>query len=367
VEAPLLVDEPRRTRFVRRVRGIALLLAAFLLVSVLLVPLLVVAGVIDVVRWRRLRKRFVAVRLLALLWWVTLGELLGLVGLLRIWLRATIAGPAEHPYPYRQRLYRLRQRWLARHLAGLRVLLGLRLEVDGLELAGPGPVVILMRHTSTLDPLLPDVIVGRPLRLGLRVVAMRELVNLPTIDIGLRFAPHLLVSRRSAPGVDELDRLRELPRDLGADEGVLIFPEGMIYSPDRLARAKRAFARRRPELAPLIERMRHVLPPRLGGAIALLQSCPGADVVLCGHMGLAPLASVWRGGLIGNTVRVKFWRYPAEDVPTDSDEALVPWLFERWIELDDWIDQQLTQTATPEPLAELARAAGIGEVGVAGQ
>jgi 1-acyl-sn-glycerol-3-phosphate acyltransferase len=352
LEAPLLDDEPRRARFLRRARGIALLIVLFIVITVLSAPLVLCAVAIDVVRRRRVRKRWIAVRLLVLVWWGLLGELLGLLGLARIWLGAAVSGPATRPYPYRRQLYRLRQRWLARHLAGLRVLLGLRLEVDGLELAGPGPLVMLMRHTSTLDPLLPDVIVGRAHGLGLRVVAMRELVKIPTVDIGRRFAPHLFVSRRSAPGVHELERLRELPRDLADDEGVLIFPEGMIYHPDRLARAKRVFAKRRPELAPLVERMRHVLPPRQGGAITLLQSCGGADVVLCGHAGLAPLASAWQGGLIGNTVWVKFWRYPSEDVPRRDEESLVHWLYERWLEIDEWIDGHVGTALPVEPVTQ---------------
>lgn len=353
-EAPLLDHEPRRARFVRRARGIGLLLALFLAVSVLSVPLLLCALATDVTRALRGRKPWIALRLVALLWWLLLGELLGLLGLLGIWLRAAVHGPSVSPYPYRRRLYRVRQRWLRRHLAGVRVLLGLRLEIEGLESAGPGPLVMLVRHASTLDPLLPDAIVGHAHDLGLRFVLMRELLKLPTIDIGRRWAPTMFVSRRAAPGVHELERLRELPRELAGDEGIVIYPEGMVYSPERLTRAKRVFPKRQPALAPLVARMRHVLPPRQGGVLALLQGAREADVVLCGHIGLEPLGNIRQGGLIGNTVRIKFWRYRAPEVPTEDDAALVHWLYERWLDLDEWIDQNGATAVVQEPLVELS-------------
>jgi hypothetical protein len=37
---------------------------------------------------------------------------------------------------------------------------------------------------------------------------------------------------------------------------------------------------------------------------------------------------------------MKLWRRCAADVPRDSDDALTRWLYERWIELDDWFDEQ---------------------------
>ena len=33
---------------------------------------------------------------------------------------------------------------------------------------------------------------------------------------------------------------------------------------------------------------------------------------------------------------MKFWRFPASEVPADEAE-LIPWLYERWQVLDDWV------------------------------
>jgi hypothetical protein len=63
--------------------------------------------------------------------------------------------------------------------------------------------------------------------------------------------------------------------------------------------------------------------------------------VIFGHVGLDGfqyISDIWSGGLVGTTVRLKFWRYPAAEVPSDRDE-LITWLYDRWQELDDWIGE----------------------------
>jgi 1-acyl-sn-glycerol-3-phosphate acyltransferase len=135
--------------------------------------------------------------------------------------------------------------------------------------------------------------------------------------------------------------MRQLTVNLGRGDGILIYPEGTRCTAAKLERAKEIIAERQPELAPLAARLRHVLPPRLGGTVALLDAARDADVVIFGHVGLDGfeyVSDIWSGGLVGTTVRLKFWRYPAADVPTDRD-ALIVWLYDRWQELDDWVGE----------------------------
>ncbi len=76
--------------------------------------------------------------------------------------------------------------------------------------------------------------------------------------------------------------------------------------------------------------------------MALLDEARDADVVVFGHVGLDGfeyIRDIWAGGLVGTTVRVRFWRSPAADVPAGEDER-VAWLYERWQLLDDWVGQQ---------------------------
>ncbi len=335
---PLIPDDsPRASRVWRRARGISVELLAFALITVLS-PVLLIAGLlVDVALWLRRRKPWMALRMIAMAWWFLLGELYGLLGLLWIWL---ISGGRDGPRR-RDRVFRLKRRWLASHLAGIRTLFRLRFEIEGLELAGPGPVLVMIRHASIIDNTLPDVIVGRAHGLGFRFILKRELQMLPTIDIGGRWVPTLFVRRASGDTAAELERMRALTVNMSSHDGLLIYPEGTRWTPEKLAHAKEIIAERQPEIAPLAARLVNVLPPRLGGTIALLESARDADIVIFGHVGLdgfEHISDIWPGGLVGTTVRLKFWRFPAAEVPRDR-QALIVWLYERWQELDDWIGE----------------------------
>ena len=80
---PLFPDDgPRGARIIRRVRGIALEIVLFVLVTVLLPVLLIVGAIVDLVLWLRQPQALDGLRLVAMLWWFLLGELIALVRLL---------------------------------------------------------------------------------------------------------------------------------------------------------------------------------------------------------------------------------------------------------------------------------------------
>jgi 1-acyl-sn-glycerol-3-phosphate acyltransferase len=309
-------------------------------VLTLLFPAVVfVAAVVDLVLWVVKRgKPWMAVRLAAMAWWFLFGELQGLAAL--TWIYVTTGGPLGRGSMRRRRLvYGLRIHWCSHHLTGVRRLFGLKFEIDGLELAATGPAVVLIRHASIIDNALSDAIIGRQHDLGLRFVIKRELHMLPTIDIGGRWVPTNFVRRASSDAEAEVAKLRTLAHELGEDEAVVIYPEGTRHTDAKLARAKELIAERAPDIAPLANRLQNVLPPRLGGPVALLEEARGADVVLFGHVGLDGfeyIRDIWAGGLIGTTVKMKFWRFPASEVPAEEHE-LIAWLYERWQLLDDWV------------------------------
>jgi 1-acyl-sn-glycerol-3-phosphate acyltransferase len=333
---PLLPDTgPRGPRYLRRLRGIVVETTAFVVVTVTLPLLLLVAAVVDLVLGMATGKPWMGVRLVAMLWWFLLGELRGMIGLTLI----NLASFGRDTRKRRFRVYRLRQIWASGHLAGARRLFRLDFDVQGLDRVAPGPVLIFIRHTSIVDNVMPDAVVGRATGIGLRFVLKRDLQLIPTIDIGGRWVPTSFVRRASGDTARELDDLRRLGMDLDPHEGVLVYPEGTRFTPDKLAAAQALIAERQPEVAPYANKLRHVLPPRLGGPLALLEQMRGTDVVFCGHVGLDGfeyISDIWRGGLIGGTVRVMFWRYPAADVPTERD-ALIAWLYEHWQIVDDWV------------------------------
>ncbi len=336
---PLFPDEgSRRQRTIRRLRGIPLEVLAFVLVTLLLPVLLVLATAGDAALWLARRKPWVGLRLTAFLWWFLFGEMQALAGVLWIWIRSggPFGGDSERR---RLGIYNLRIHWARSHLAGIRTLFGLRFEIEDLELAGPGPVVIMIRHASIIDNTVPDAVIAAEHGLGLRYVIKRELQTIPTIDIAGRWVPTIFVQRASGDTEGEVDRLRELTRDLGTGEGILIYPEGTRHTPEKLLGAKRKIAESQPEVSPLADQLHNLLPPRLGGPLALLEETAGTDVVFCAHVGFdgfETIGDIWAGGLVGRTIAMRFWRCPAADIPVDRDER-VAWLYENWQILDDWV------------------------------
>jgi 1-acyl-sn-glycerol-3-phosphate acyltransferase len=346
-------DGPLGSRIVRRARGIGLEVIAFVLVTVLLPVLLLGAAIVDLILWLRDRKPWVGIRLTAFLWWFLANEMRALLTILVIWIAT--GGPFKLDSSRRRvLLYRLRASWAAAHLGGIRVLFGLRFEVEGLEVAGPGPVTIMMRHASIIDNMLPDTLVARAHGLGLRYVIKRELQTIPTIDIGGRWVPTNFVRRASTDSAGEVERLRALAYDLHEGEGILIYPEGTRFTPAKLERAQEIVRERQPEVAPLADRLQNLLPPRLGGPLALIDEAPDADVVFCGHVGFDGfqyISDIWAGRLVGSVIGVKFWRVSAADIPSGEQER-AKWLYDHWIAMDEWIGQRRRDPGVTESAEE---------------
>ncbi len=138
----------------------------------------------------------------------------------------------------------------------------------------------------------------------------------------------------------EIRRVEALGRDLGPNDGVLIFPEGALFTP---ARRSRVIARLQDSddtaLLRRAESYQNLLPPRLGGSTALLEAARGVDVAFLAHTGLegaTEYRNILHGGLIGRTIRLRIWRVPAAQVPASRDER-TEWLFDQWQRLDDWV------------------------------
>jgi 1-acyl-sn-glycerol-3-phosphate acyltransferase len=335
---PLIADDsPRASRVWRRCRGITAEVVLLVLLTVLSPVLLLGAGAVDLALWLRRRKPWMALRLLAMLWWFLLGEMYGLLGLLAVRLR----WGGRDSERRREGVFRVKRRWLRSHLGGIRLLMGLKLDIEGLELAGPGPMIVMIRHASIIDNALPDAIIGHAHGIGFRFIIKRELQLLPTIDIGGRWVPTLFVRRGSGDTERELAKLRSLTVNMAESDGILIYPEGTRATPEKLAHAKAIIAERQPELAPLANRLHNLLPPRLGGPLTLLESARDTDVVIFGHVGLdgfEHISDIWSGGLVGTTVHLRFWRFSAGEIPAER-EQLINWLYDRWQELDDWIGE----------------------------
>jgi 1-acyl-sn-glycerol-3-phosphate acyltransferase len=336
---PLFPDDGSLgARVARRAKGLTAEVGGFVALTLLFPLVLAGAAVVDLALWVVRRKHWMGVRLVTFAWWFLFTEMRGLVGLVAIYV--TTGGPFGRGSLRRRRaVYDLRIFWCRSHIAWIRRLFGVTFEVEGLESAGPGPVIIFIRHASIIDNLLPDTLVGHAHGLGLRFVLKRELQSIPVFDIGGRWVPTNFVRRGSGDTAAEVANLRRLAHEIGPDEAILLYPEGTRHTPEKLARAQEIVAERQPHLAPLAAKLRNVLPPRLGGPLALLEEGRGLDVVFCAHVGLDGfeyISDIWRGGLVGATVRVGFWRVPAAEIPAGEQEQS-DWLYAQWQAVDDWV------------------------------
>lgn len=329
-----LDKEPRRSVVARRLKTVSVVVLLFAVVTAAFPLLLLAAAAVDAARALARSRPWVGVRLLTFGWVYLAAEVWGVLGLAAIWL---FGGAGRGRHLMLQWTYALQGAWAATLFAALRGLFGLRLEVEGADDVAPGAILLFFRHASIVDNLLPARLVTRPHGIRLRYVLKRELLSDPALDIAGNRLPNYFVRRGSGESRAEIARVRLLAQDLGPRDGVLIYPEGTRFTPAKQARALEVLAGRDATLHARARHFRYVLPPRLGGPMALLDS--GADVVVCAHWGLdgfAHVADVWSGKLVGRTVRVRFWRVPATEIPAERSER-VDWLYETWRRVDEWI------------------------------
>lgn len=238
--------------------------------------------------------------------------------------------------------YELQRWWAARLVDGLRVLCDLRIEVEGLELLAPGPVVVCGRHASIPDSLLPAWLLGQ-VGMRPRYVLKRELLVDPCLDIIGNRLPNHFVDRGTDDTGPELAAIEQLARGMGPRDAAVIFPEGAVANPKRHEQAMARLAERDPVRGDHIGSMRHLLPPRPKGTMALLRGAPDADLVVMAHVGLEGLdrlAGASPQVPLPAPIRVRLQRFPRTEVPPEPEFAA--WLDERWLELDAWVDDALS-------------------------
>jgi 1-acyl-sn-glycerol-3-phosphate acyltransferase len=332
------VDETRAETVVRRLRTIHLRVLAFVLATPLLPGLLGVGLVMDAVRLATSRVRPTAWRLVVFMWVYLAAEVVGLAVLWVLWV-ASLGG--------RRRSFLLdatwhvQQYWAAALFGAAMSVFRLRLEVAGSDAVERGPLIVLIRHASILDTLLPANLVSRPYGIRLRYVLKRELLADPCLDVAGQRLPNYFV-RRGTGEAQEVERVRSLARDLSPEDGVLIYPEGTRFTPARRAKEITRIAKRDPRLAAHARLLRHLLPPRLGGVKALLDGAPDADLAVIAHHGLDGLRSIsdiWRGGLVGLLLEVRITRVPRSEVP-EGDAARADWLYGVWHDMDNWLEER---------------------------
>lgn len=204
-----------------------------------------------------------------------------------------------------------------------------------------GPAAIMLpRHTSIADTVLPMTYYAIPQQIRLRYVLKQELLVDPCLDIVGHRLPNYFVDRRGQDSDGARQGVASMMADLEPFEGALIYPEGTRYSAARHAALETRY-QGSPDMLEQLDRWPHLLPPRLGGTLAMLKANPGRDLIFLAHTGFegsTHFSNLINGSWIGAQIRLKFWRVPFHDIPT-SHEAQRDFLFGQWDLMDAAVEE----------------------------
>jgi len=223
---------------------------------------------------------------------------------------------------------------------------GLHIDVEDVSPATRGNAVVIGRHTSIGDALIPAVLFAGRFDLNTRYVLKDDLLWGPAFDlVGNRLRNHF-VDRTPDDSDGERAAITRLMD--GFDERCVsvIFPEGTFFNEERKARAvQRLHDNGRHELAARADGLRYVLPPRPGGVLAMLAGAPGADAIFVGNSGFErfnSLGAIYRSVPFALPVQVWLWRVPNREIPRHP-EAQIVWLYDQWERLDASIHVRLAR------------------------
>jgi 1-acyl-sn-glycerol-3-phosphate acyltransferase len=326
--------EPFAPRWKRRVRTIPTMLAITVAGVVASPLILVAAAAVDIAK-RRLRMPTVRVALFLLQY--AINDSIEIVLAPMYWIVAGFGTRLDQPTSVRR--HERLQKWSVDVMVRrAERLLGLRIDIDteSIEAMHAGPVIVLCRHVNVVDSALPTVLCQR---LGYRTrgAIMAELLADPGFDLIYGRTGSVFIPRDKGPEARTM--LLRLCEGIDSRTAIVIFPEGRLYRSDRLERALSRLAGQSPERAMRLAPLRHVLPPRPGGVLAVLAAIPEADVVVMAHTGLDRFGSfteLAKAVPLGEPIRVVAWRVPAAEIPS-GDHEKTKWLDEQWLRIDNWI------------------------------
>ena len=322
----------------RRVFTVTLVVALAALTFGLLPVWLVVAAVVDLALRRR---RWPTVRFLLFYCLYLCCQCYGMLGAGWVW-STDLLGYQRHRYVDRN--YRLQWNWGWWLYKGAVWLYDMGVQAKGEEVLSPGPYLFFIRHSSSADAVLPLAFLSYLREFRLRYVIKRELMYDPCMDLVGHRIFTVFVDRGGDRTGDELQAVKRLLVEMRPTHAVVLYPEGTRFTDKKKARILEKLAEQgNTDLYERTLRLRHLLPPRLGGSMALLEDNPGLDVVFCAHVGLegaTDLPRFLRGDLIGRQLHLQYWRARFADIPEDR-EGRVAWLMDWWQRMDDWVDEHL--------------------------
>ena len=327
--------EPRGSKLARRLKTVPPIIVGLVLVTALLPLLLIGALLVDIFRAITQRKPWMALLLVVFLWIYLATDMAALIALFALWL---VSGFGRNAKLMVGATWHFQQLWVRLLLGSVKLLFGLQIVDEGAECLRPGPVIVLIRHASIVDNFLPSALVAARERVRLRYVIKRELLSEPCLDVAGQRLPNYFVRRDTGEEV-ERENIGQLASGMGSEDGLLLYPEGTRFTAERRQRALEKIAERDPQRAARLEPIEYLLPPKVGGLLAVLDKAPQTDVVLMVHQGfdgLRLISDIWGGALVGRIINVRFTRVPHEQIPASRADQ-VEWLDGLWLEADRWV------------------------------
>ncbi|MDG2111188.1 MAG: 1-acyl-sn-glycerol-3-phosphate acyltransferase [Actinomycetota bacterium] len=358
VDTPRTVRSRRRSMILRRSVTLPLAVVGFPVLVLLSPLLLALTLIVDLFTTRR---RLATTRLQLTVTGYACTTLIVQASALVVWVASGFG--LRNWRPVTQRRWRKMTRWWVRtNVAWFARTLGYRTDVEGLERLHSGPLLVFARHESIFDALLPPTLVAADRAMSVRVVLMRELRLEPNLDMVGHRAPHHFVERSGVDPQAEVEAIGRLAGGLPDDAAVIIFPEGRLYRPDVQERVIDRLDETDPVAAERARQLDHLLPPRTGGTLSLLENAPPeTDVAFLAHVGFDQLTdplTVWRSIPLRRPIDVRIFRFDSAEVP-DDEQARILWIHERWVEMDAWIEERKAERGET---AERRRIAEPGEV-----
>jgi 1-acyl-sn-glycerol-3-phosphate acyltransferase len=323
-------DETRADRIARRRRTVPTMLG--MAVGAWLALPLAVPAAVAVDLWHR-RWRVPTLRLYGVALQYLGNELVEIVLAPVLWVAAGLGTRLDTAASI-ERHARI-QRWSLRTFTRrAEQLLGIRYRVEGAEDLLPAPAIVLSRHVNLFDATLPAWLYQADADRPVLGVVMRDLLSDPGFDLIYQRIGWVFVVRDQSPVARAA--IRAMASRLGDDGVGVIFPEGRLHRPELVEPLLARLSTTDPERAERLGGLRHVLPPRPGGVLAMLEGAPTADVVVVTHRGFEAVASLARLRELAplrRPIEVRVRRIARSQVPADRD-GQVRWLDELWLQLD---------------------------------
>ena len=346
-EAPGETKGPQSTRkqaIVERWKRRAITIPAAFLVFLALVACFPVLFPVVVVWDISTRAQFARTRALLFAAFHAFCESMGLLAAGALWLFSGVWLGVNKDW-FLSANYALQRVWGTALANAAIELFRIRVEVEQHYIFGERPVLVFIRHSSYADTLLPVLLISRPYGARLRYILKYPLLWDPCLDVVGNRLPNHFVRHATGETAAELSRVASLAHNLGPDEGVLLYPEGTRFTEQKRARLMQRCIQRGDDAAwNRVQRLKYVLPPRLNGALALLDANEGADAVFVAHTGLenaVTQSALLQGGLIGAEVRVRMWGVPFEQIPKTKQERIA-WLQAQWEQVDAFVAENLS-------------------------